>query len=261
MSLQLAQRLGDSLGFDPAHVALVHARDVSRSYESSAKFTPRVRTQFRRVRTRLDSCLRQQLSLPRSWRGRRLALTSVRLKRGVSLERLARHSASETGASEVQLSRYEKGFNVVNDAILNHWLRGLSELRPNLEPVSLDTLDEISAALRMVHHVDDTLEWRTHQEIPTTGHQLHCPYDPGYNLQIGTSSTLHAAIEIKLVRASQPKRTSGGAGSLVRLIGSRSRGLQIGILNEGTVELLLSKQPFPVEKTYEPPKYELGQHG
>ena len=104
MSLQLAQRLGDTLGFDPAHVALVHARDVAHAQERSRKVSEQVKERFRRIRKALDDYLRKQNPFTLRGSNRRLALTFERCKRKISLSRLAAHIRNKTAISAAQLS-------------------------------------------------------------------------------------------------------------------------------------------------------------
>ncbi|MCG8417921.1 MAG: hypothetical protein MJE77_08265 [Proteobacteria bacterium] len=258
MSLQLAQRLGNMLGFDPAHVALVHARDMARFYEKSRKLSERVKRQFQNIRRRLDRYLLRQIPFALESSGRRLALTLERCRRGISIDRLARAAHDETGVSPLQLGRYEHGLNTVCDDVLRSWLHALSDLSPSLEPISLGVLDRIAQSLHTVHHAFDTLEWRSYKSILNDGHKLLCPYEPGYELRIGTSATLYGPVEIKYVQAIQPKKV---ARSRVRIIGARSRGIQLGVLVKGTAELVLGQLPFSNESTDDLPRYEVGKNG
>ena len=340
MSLSMALRLGDALGFDAAHVALAHAREVahqSMHAQSTHSKTDNETTRelFRRVYSQLDAALWMHNPFPLRSSGQRLALLFERCRRGISLARLAHHTRHRAFLSPTQLSRYERGrMNIarvherrkrtsrvldqmqpdrvrrraavmasfmpdtpgvqqsmddsaLEDTLIDALAGGLTELAPEHGPVTRQSLDRMAASFRDVHHVNDTLEWKSHRDVATTGNRFLCPEAPGYGLFIGTSPTLHDSMEVKLIRATKPGLASEGcsdppssdassradtgsagksAGAVppdvpIRVFSGRCRGMQLGVVISGHVDFALGSFPFSRETMTRVPEYQVGRDG
>jgi hypothetical protein len=249
MSLTMAQRLGLALGFDPAYVALAHARDVVGAQLHSNRDDEQMKKQLRYIWDTLAGYVRDQSPFRREDLGRRLAFRAERCRRGISAERVERAAKWGIRLSPMHIRRYEANFASIRESCLQHLLDTVSELSPNLEKIGLEGLEREARKLSVTHYINDTTEWRDYRDTPLGGRQILCPYEDGYKVLVGASPTLWNTMDVGFIKAIQPKRV---ARSRVRMMGIQPRGVQVGILAQGSVRLTLKENPFPAE---EPERY------
>ncbi len=257
MSLPLALQLGEILGFDPAYIAMVHARDVANA-RSCASRGGRIGRHWERILKRLEHCVSQHAPFETTDISLRLAFRLERLRRHVSIEKLiSGPRAGETSLSCTQIRRYESAVVALDLTQLVKLNSAVSVLAPNADPLSLDGLDRLARQLEVIHCVNDTVEWRNYVDVPTTGYRFHCPYENGYGIRIGVSPTACRGIRVKFVRVDQPRRSTR---SRVRIIGQQPQAIQLAVVLKGRVEVILSRTPFPLEQTDAVCQYDIATH-
>lgn len=171
--------------------------------------------------------------------------------------------------AEDRAARWSEEDSGLEDAFIDSLADGLSELAPEYGPVTRKSLDRLAASFRHVHHINDTLQWRPHTEVIPSGNRFLCPDASGYELSIGTSPTLYDSMEVKLIRAVQPElgshgppgSSASGRSVPIRMLGSLSRGIQLGVVISGEADFVLSEVPFSRETMTRIPEYRLGREG
>lgn len=221
MSDLLAQRLGHVLGFDAAHIAMVHQRDALRREEEAAERPSAERRLFEQLRRQIEARLPYQNPFHSQRSGLRLAFRYLRL------------AAQPRQPVRREVHLYERGFNNPPPGELEAWLLELGASQAELK--------RVAERLKLVHPMHETLA-RSHESQSAAPPYLYSPQ--GAELCIERSPTAFGAISIERIVATQPPLR--GARSL-RIVGAQHPGYELGFLLEGRLRLTLSTAPFPPE--------------
>jgi len=267
MSIFVALRIGNVLGFDPIHVSLVHARDKVATEMTRFGLSPIETTAYQDAIAQLNRTLKWNNPFKAVGSGQRHAFRSVRVAERLSIEEAARMLAAELGSSTTMNQDFEERLRLFEDGKLSIPLPEVSAWIAILSSGKLKPSDvhEIARKLSTFHNLGDTLdaqavlgEGSSAARAARAKSGMHCPKAEGYAMEVKSSPTIYGSVYLDMIHARQPAPCER---SPVRIVGARHHGFEIGVVMKGRVLFTLSESRFASEAPGDRPEFRIGQDG